>query len=133
MPLLVGGVLAALVLVAGGFFLFGGDDGGGTDETTATTPTTVDVGQLEPVTLKSIPEINIIVRAEPTSDSLEVTRIEEDTEFEAVCVTTGERIDVELNGRSSDQWVRIVDPVDGFANESLIEPFPAGNELPDCE
>ena len=131
--MLVGGVVVAVILVAGAFFLFGGDDGGGTDETTTTTSTTIDVSRLEPVTLKSIPEINIIVRAEPTSESLEVTRIEEDTEFEAVCVTTGERIDVELNGRSSDQWVRVVDPVDGFANETLIEPFPAGNELPDCE
>ena len=132
-PMIVGGGVALLVLVAAGVFAFGGDDGGGTDETTTTTSTPIDVGQLEPVTLKSIPEINIIVRAEPTSESLEVTRIEEDTEFEAVCVTTGERIDVELNSRSSDQWVRIVDPVDGFANETLIEPFPAGDQLPDCE
>lgn len=131
--MIVGGGVALLVLVAAGVFAFGGDDGGGTDETTTTTSTPIDVGQLEPVTLKSIPEINIIVRAEPTSESLEVTRIEEDTEFEAVCVTTGERIDVELNSRSSDQWVRIVDPVDGFANETLIEPFPAGDQLPDCE
>ena len=131
--MIVGGV-AVMALLAAGFFLFGGDGsgGGGTEEST-TTSTAIDVSQLDPVTLKSIPEINIIVRAEPTSESLEVTRIEEDTEFEAVCVTNGERIEVELNGRSSDQWVRIVDPADGFANETLIEPFPAGNQLPDCE